>query len=757
MRLSRIIRASAIALTFILSAAVLVTITLTTPSHPVRAAGDPRQVTSRVMPPQPATPRTQFVPVRALAAAEGPAVHGERLALRHLVIATDPDDFQLRAWTTVLDQIGTPYDILFARSQALKMDSLVRPNGVGRYNAILLTSSTLLYRTSNGYVSAFDLAEWETLWDYERIFHVRQVALNASPRTDPEDYCLRPRSEGAIGADPEMAKLTRTGEQVFDYLNPAISIPISQTYVYRTSIAGDCNAQPLLELNSDVLGVLSTSPDGRERAALTFVLGAAQPATDLLGYGLLRWATRGVFLGEERHWLNVDVDDWFNVNVHGPVSKPAGTFRLSGPEARAVSQEQAGLRKRYPLAAGFTLNIAYNGSRINPSAPDQCSTRDTPDALTSYSRCLRHDFRWINHTLTHPQMNFTPYSENYREIRDNLYAAGSIGLPTSASVFKPPEYSGLGVYNPDSRSLGSPTDFGLLASNRALLKAASDLGVKYVVGDISFASHKPRCFNCGIYHPLQPDLLLVPDWPTNIAFEATTPQEQVSRYNSLYGVHGTEQRGPDANYAEFVDAEANLALSHVMSGSVYSHTVHQTNLHQYAPGRCLVFDWLDELLAKYSAYYRVPLENPDWHTLATYVQDRTAHFKAVDTRNDAVWDRVTNTVTYTPTANTALFITGLATRAATEADQRGPDSAEKYGSDSVSRLGLTGGKTVAFLASPRLWQSTHRSLARLSAWSPRHLPPPGRRLLRLDRCGSRSSARAAIPSIPAASACGATS
>jgi hypothetical protein len=701
MRPSRIIRASAIALTLFLAAAVLVTITLTTPSHPVRAAGDPRQVTSKVMPPQPAAPRTQLVPVRATAAAEGPAVPGERLALRQLVVATDPDDFQLRAWTTVLDQIGTPYDILFARRQALTVDDLVRPDGVGRYSAILLTSSTLLYRTSGGYVSAFDLAEWQTLWNYERTFGVRQVALNASPRTDPEDYCLRPRSEGAIGAAPQMARLTRTGEQVFDYLNPAISIPISHTYVYRTSIAGDCTAQPLLELNSGVLGVLSTSPDGRERAALTFVLGPAQPATDLLGYGLLRWATRGVFLGEQRHWLNVDVDDWFNVNVHGAAGQPAGTFRLSGPEAHAVSREQAGLRKRYPLAAGFTLNIAYNGSRINPSAPGQCSTRDTPDALTSYSRCLRHDFRWINHTLTHPQMNFTPYSENHREIRDNLYAAGSIGLPTPASVFKPPEYSGLGVYNPDSASLGSPTDFGLHASNKALLKAASDLGVQYVVGDISFASHKPRCFNCGIHHPLQPDLLLVPDWPTNIAFEATTPQEQVSRYNSLYGSDGSEQRGPDVNYAEFVDAEANLALSHVMSGSVYSHTVHQTNLHQYSPGKSLVFDWLDELLAKYSAYYRVPLENPDWPTLATYVRDRTAHFTALDARKDAVWDRVTNTVSYTPTADTALFMTGLATRAATRADQLGPDTAEKYGSDSVSRLGLTGGTTVAFAVSPR--------------------------------------------------------
>jgi len=702
MKLSGTIRTSATALISFLAAAMLVTITLTSPAHWVRAAGELEQVTSKVMPPQPPTPRTQLVPVRASAAANGPAVPGERVALRQLVIATDPKDFQLSAWTTILDRIGTPYDILFAKDKAFNMDRLVRPDGVGRYNAILLTSSALLYRNgANGYVSAFDSAEWQTLWAYERIFHVRQVALNASPLTNPEDYCLRPGSEGAIGTDPVMATLTGAGEKFFDYLNPAIRIPVSQTYVYRTRIARDCDAQPLLTLNSDVLGVLSTSPDGRERAALTFVLGAAQPAADLLGYGLFRWATHGVFLGEQRHWLDVDVDDWFNVTAHGPAGELTGRFRLSGPEALAVSQEQAELRRRYPLAVGFTLNVAYNGSKIDPSAPDQCSTRDTPDALTSYSRCLRYDFRWINHTLTHPQLNFTSYSENYQEIRDNLYAAGSIGLPTPASVLKPPEYSGLGAYNPDPGSPGPPTDFGLLASNKALLKAASDLGVKYVIGDMSFASHRPSCFNCGIYHPLQPDLLLVPGWPTNIAFGATTPQEQVSWYNLLYGAHGTVQHGQNVSYAGYVDAEANLALSHVMSGSVYTHTVHQTNLHQYAPGRCLVFDWLNDLALKYSAYYRVPLENPDWLTLATYVRDRTAHFKAIDTRNDAVWDRVTNTVTYTPAANTALFVTGLATRPATEADQRGSDEAEKYGSDSISRLGLTRGKTVTFVASPQ--------------------------------------------------------
>ena len=33
-----------------------------------------------------------------------------------------------------------------------------------------------------------------------------------------------------------------------------------------------------------------------------------------------------------------------------------------------------------------------------------------------------------------------------------------------------------------------------------------------------------------------------------------------------------------------INSEADIALLHVMSGSAYSHTLHQGNLHQYGPG-----------------------------------------------------------------------------------------------------------------------------------------------------------------------------
>ena len=89
--------------------------------------------------------------------------------------------------------------------------------------------------------------------------------------------------------------------------------------------------------------------------------------------------------------------------------------------------------------------------------------------------------------------------------RNNLTVAKKLGLTVNGNVLKTGEYSGLGVYNPDpNNDIDPPTDFGLGASNTELLRAAKDLGVKYLHGNMSFTSHQPSCFNCSIVHPLEP-------------------------------------------------------------------------------------------------------------------------------------------------------------------------------------------------------------------------------------------------------------
>ncbi|MFJ8958919.1 hypothetical protein ACIRG5_05975 [Lentzea sp. NPDC102401] len=654
---------------------------------------------ARPEPPAPPKLRAVNGPLRTASAPVSQLAVTDRVALRPLVIALDAADFGLSTWKTVLDRIGTPYDVLTARSEQLTAGRLLRPDGTGRYSAVLLTDNALLQPDgSGGYVSAFDVTEWQTLWDYERTFRVRQVSLYTSWGTFPEDYCLRPGIEGGVGGSGLQATLTAAGRGLFDRLTPNAIVPVTFSYVYRSTMAPGCAAQPTLMAGNHVLGVVSTSADGRERAALTFSSNEFLPQTDMLGYGLVRWATRGVFAGELRHWISADVDDWFNRTDHlypdGHLETDPG-FRLTGSDAASANAQQNTLRSTYPVAAGFTLNVPYNGGDLTPSAPSRCSSTGTPDPLTSYSKCLASNFRWVNHTVTHPEMNFTDYATSQREIGDNLALGRQAGLTVPTDVLKTPAYSGLGVYNPDPNAPDTepPTDFGLGASNPALLNAARDAGVRYLQGNMSFPSHRPSCFNCGVRHPLRPELLVVPDWPTNIGYQVTTPAEEALLYNSLYGPNGRfPYHDHDLSYPELLAYESEVGLQHVMTGSAYSHTLHQGNLRQFSPGRSLTFDWLRAIVDRYSARFAVPLRNPDWPALARYVEARTSHFAEIRGSTDAVWDRATNSITRTSATTGSLFLTGVTHPSGT---------VDRYGADTITRLPVTAGTTVIATAVPR--------------------------------------------------------
>jgi hypothetical protein len=685
----------------LLAAIALVITTITVLSPPGPEAG--RRPAQAEPVPYP-LPAKRFVPVRADRQPQGAGRRGDLVALRQLVIATGQDDFGLATWKSVLGVLGSPYDVLYAGTEPLTPDRLVRPDGTGRYNAVLLTSGALLRARPDGtYASAFDAEQWAVLWDYERSYGVRQVSLNTHSGTTPEDHCLRAGSEGAVGDTPVGMALSAAGSAVFDHLKPDARIPLVRSYVHWTTLAGGCAAESVLSAGDAVVGVRSRSPDGRERLAVTFSMGPDDLPAFLLGPALVRWATRGVLLGEQRHWFTVDVDDWFNSTARKRVDGTTDMFRLSGGDAKSASTQQRDLRARHPVATGFTLTLPFNGSRLRPDAPASCTDPSTPDSLSSCSRELVREFRWVNHTATHPQMNDTSYEVSRTEISENLAIAAKAGLPVPATVLKTPEYSGLGVYTPDPQSLAPPTDFGLTGSNRAMLDAAHDLGVKYVQGNMSFAGHQPKCGNCGVHHPLRPEVLVVPDWPTAIAFEATTPEEQTALYNEQYGRNGkaADHRDHDLTYEQALDAEAEVAARHLMSGSAYAHTLHQGNLREYAPGRSLAFDWINATVAKYAALHRVPLLTPDWLTLARYVEARTAHFAALESRRDAVWDRSTGAITYLPEAGGTLFLTGVQQRAATEADQPSADESDTYGANSVARVGLDAGRAVVLMASPR--------------------------------------------------------
>ena len=662
------------------------------PTRPTAPSGATPKAAPNALSPNAATP-SAVSPNAAVA----PVTN--KVGLRALIVAVDSDDFGLATWKSTLDRVGAAYDVLLSRTTPLTADSLVRPDGAGRYDAILLTNSSLLYADdTGGYVSGFDGTEWNTLWAYERDYSVRQAVLYGSYGTFPENYCLTGVTEGGVGTTPMSSKLTAAGGQIFDYLKTTATIPIQSSYVYQTAVTAGCAATPVLTAGTNVLGVTSTSTDGRQRMELTFTSNQYLLQSDLLVYGMFRWASRGLFLGDQRHYINVDVDDWFNTADErlpdGTINSDPG-WSMTAHDAYNAFLKQTALRLQYPLARTLTFGMAFNAGDANLTAVSRCSPNGGVAQLTATTKCLSTQFRWINHTLTHPKMNSTDYATNYSEITQNLTAAQQLGLSVDRTVLKTPEYSGLGTYNPndpnDTDNITPPTDFGLMASNPALLQAATDAGVKYLHGNMSFQSQVPSCFNCGIAHPMAPNLMIVPDWPTNIAYFSTTPDEETSFYNYYYGPTGRFPYWPtNLTYTQVIDAETNVALTHLTSGSVYTHTFHIANLRDYGGGKTLLTDWLSSLLTKYSSYYNVPLLNPGWPTLAQYAAARTSHFAELTAGVDAVYDRTANTVTITSPAAGTVTVSGARTAGFTA-----------YGTDVSAPITLAAGTPVTFTPSLR--------------------------------------------------------
>ena len=92
------------------------------------------------------------------------------------------------------------------------------------------------------------------------------------------------------------------------------------------------------------------------------------------------------------------------------------------------------------------------------AAGTTCSPNGGVSTLTATSRCLSANFRWLNHTYTHPEVNFTSYATSAAEITQNRTAAATLGLAQPNDVLKTGEYSGLGVYNPNPNDDIEPAD-----------------------------------------------------------------------------------------------------------------------------------------------------------------------------------------------------------------------------------------------------------------------------------------------------------
>ncbi len=638
------------------------------------------------------------------------------LEMKLLIISATENDSGLQAAEALMKQVGVPYDILIAKDETLTSDMLM--NGErGRYQGFILTTASLPYQKDDGsFASAFEPAEWQTLWSYQSDLAVRQLTLYAFPSVYPEDYGIKgvdTNGDGWADGNSNSFSMTITpeGQSVFASLKGSANIPVKHAFNYPSILdnSGGVSATPILkDNNGNILGVVSTSTDGRERMALMMGHNPFLLHTQLLGYDMLRWLTQGVFIGERRMYLSIDIDDWY---LESDVWNPATlsnfpyeekVYRIDAQDVYSARDGVLDLRNRFN-APTFNYIQIFNALKGDPNAVVDCSDTATLSAATL---CTGTFFDWVSHTFSHANMNTLDYTGARAEFEKNIQFAESQPLEFDRQYVVTGRHSGLGwglITNGNGQPCEVdqvPTDeycqFGLRGSNTDMLRAAVDVGIKYMAANRGWDTHTRAdgCDTCLIVHPLDARIKLIPRWPTNIFYNTTTPIENASEFNYLYGVDGIIRDGNgnafftrDQSWQEVLKFEADIAMRHVLTFSPYPHFFHQDNLREYAPGRNLIYDWSEATLKEYDKYFDIPIISQDWEGITTTLEKRTSFFEGLTSNAiSGTWDRVNNTVQISSSRSATVYVTG--------ADLSGSTS-WTYGPDKVSRATLNSGQSVS--------------------------------------------------------------
>ncbi|MEU9996423.1 hypothetical protein [Streptomyces sp. NPDC050848] len=504
--------------------------------------------------------------------------------------------------------------------------------------------------------SAFgpDSAEQAALTAYEQTFRIPQV--DAYTWAHPGvglDYTSEGGHSGSL--DGTTAAVTAAGKAgPFRYLDGAVTFEdndpsISESHGY----AGRPREGFTSLLDVPVPGggraslIGEYAHDGRRELVVTFAYNQYQRQFRVLARGIVEWLTEGVHLGRSRNYFSVHVDDVFAPDARWDTARNCtpGDFDCPDGDGEAgenpirMTVDDAVYAAAWQKSAGFTLDMVYNGGQGEQWKTEHGGT----DPLTTRLLADRAQYRWINHTYTHPFLGcvqdtstvpwqcakntagatqWTSRSVIGAQIRDNHNWAVAKGISVDRTELVTGEHSGL------KTSPQQPVD------NPNLAGALSDNGVKWIASD---NSREPQQRTVGAAKT-------VPRHPMNVYYNVGTAAEMADEYNWVYtsradGGSGICESNPASTclpapldtatgYAGHIaPQEARTALSHVVANDPRPHYVHQSNL---AEDRIL-YPVLDRVLADYRGLFadNAPLVNPRQRDVGVELDRRAAWDRAL--------------------------------------------------------------------------------------------------------------------------------
>jgi hypothetical protein len=546
---------------------------------------------------------------------------GRSVELRTLVLTASGDEPAVLALLDEMDRCGVPVRCLrFASGDRLTWDVLVDSDGIGRYQGIVVATDDLL---APGRSVGDDLDVARLLAEYEALYGVRRVVAYGYPSA-ALGFCAPFRSttmDGIVG------EVTTEGRRVFNELVGPVPFD-PHAYGYLASPAPDTEFHTLVTGpdGSALVGV-HVRADGREQMVMTFDANPQMLHALLLAPGVVRWLTRGVFLGHRRNYFSIHVDDVFSWNDRWDVEHHR-TRHDDGARIRLRDADVARARA-WSVAHGVRLDLAYNAA-----ASDDEVTRGS-DELTDALLLAKDDFGWVNHTYRHLHLGDADRDVVRTEVTSNLAWAQANDIRVDPLSVVTGEHSGL--------------------DRDEVLDTLHDIGVRWVASDASY----------GRDQQLHETIATVPRYPTNLYYNVGTRREQLDEYFCLHGSAGLP--GGDGfdedEWRRFVEREADVLLAHALGNDPRPHYVHQNNLAEEGT----VYPVLETFLRRYRELARRPLLQPTMSSAGEHLRRQSAWRDAVV--RDLVSARVRDGFVYVEVAaDVEVPVTGVL-----EGDRYGPE------------------------------------------------------------------------------------
>ncbi|MFJ5260272.1 hypothetical protein ACIQAC_07315 [Streptomyces sp. NPDC088387] len=525
-------------------------------------------------------------------------------------------------------------------------------------------------------------AEMTALATYERTYAIPQVDAYTYAR--PEAGLQYPiGATGYAGSvDGVTAEVTDAGAAgPFGYLEGSVpfednSPTVGESYAYLSQPVPGADFTPYVQAaipgratKGSLVG--EYRHDGRRELVVTFVYNQYQQQFRLLARGIVEWMTGGVHLGASRNYFAVHVDDVFGADdrwdstlncTPGDIDCPPGQGVANPIRMTPADVDHA---VQWQSDQDFTLDMVYNGADSVNQREDNNGVDQLADALLAD----RNEFRWVNHTYSHPYLGceqdvtvvpwkcatnadgstkWVSRNEISDEIANNRVWGETNGLPLDNSELVTGEHSGLRILPQQ------PTD------NPNLAPALTDNGVKWLASD---SSRDPVQRQVG-------PAATVSRHPMNVFYNAGRAAEQVDEYNWIYtsraqGGSGICEDNPATStclaapldtatgYAGYiVPLETRTALGHVLSNDPKPHFIHQSNL---AEDR-IAYPVLDGVIDGYDALFAAdtPIVNLRQKDVGVEMQRRVAWDAALDAGQVTAY-RVGDTVTVD--APSGVFVT----------------------------------------------------------------------------------------------------